>query len=82
MSKQQNVQIPFELFLDLVKIHCLDMADEELQTKVSQGLQAKLDAIVMRETYSKYKTADTAEEREKARQEYLDKRGIHKNFRW
>lgn len=30
----------------------------------------------MRELYTKYKTAPTDEEREKARREYLDKRGV------
>ena len=30
----------------------------------------------------KYKTAPTEEEREKSRQEYLDRRGIPENFRW
>ena len=38
--------------------------------------------LVMHENYTKYKTAPTAEEREKARQEYLDAKGIHPSFRW
>ena len=35
-----------------------------------------------REVYTRYKTAATSEEREKARQEYLEKVGIPENFRW
>ena len=46
------------------------------------GLEKKLDSMVNREVYSKSKTAPTEEEREKFRQEYLDRRGIPENFRW
>ena len=46
------------------------------------GLEKKLDALVLRELYGKSKTALTEEEREKARQEYLDRRGIPNSFRW
>ena len=35
-----------------------------------------------RTVYTKYKTAPNEEEREKARQEYLEKVGMHRNFRW
>lgn len=78
-----NVQISEKLFLDLVKFHCLDHNhDQELQQSIMQELEKKLDAIVTRNTYTQYKTAATAEEREKARQEYLDKRGVHQDFRW
>ena len=38
--------------------------------------------MVNREVYSKSKTAPTEEEREKFRQEYLDRREIPENFRW
>lgn len=50
--------------------------------KIKQGLEKKLDAMVMRELYTKYKTAPTGEEKEKARKEYLDKRGVPESFRW
>jgi hypothetical protein len=43
---------------------------------------ATLDALVRHELYEKYKTAPTEEEREKARQEYLDRRGVPDSFRW
>ena len=46
------------------------------------GLEKKLDAMVLRELYRKAKTAPTETEREKARQEYLDRRGIPDSFRW
>lgn len=55
---------------------------KELLPKIKEELEQKLDALVRRELYTKYKTAPTKEEQEKARREYLDKRGIPENFRW
>ena len=46
------------------------------------GLEEKLDALVRHELYTKYKTAPSEEEQEKARQEYLDKRGVTASYRW
>jgi len=50
--------------------------------EIKKGLEDKLEAMVRRELYTKYKTAPTEEEREKARQEYLKKVGMHRSFRW
>lgn len=76
----KNVQIKQELFLELVKYHLLGIdADTE---KINKELTAKIDALVMRELYTKYKTAPTEEEKEKARKEYLDRRGVNESFRW
>ena len=52
------------------------LEQEELLPQIKQGLEKKLDAMVMRELYTKYKTAPTEEEKEKARKEYLDRRGV------
>lgn len=57
-------------------------AEDGLADTVKPRLEAKLDALVMRDLYSKYKTAPTEEEREQARKEYLDKRGVPEKFRW
>ena len=57
----KQIQIPEQLFMELVKFHLLDM--EENLPSIKQGLEAKLDALVMRDLYSKYKTAPTEEER-------------------
>lgn len=76
----KNVQIKYELFLELIKYHLLGTdADTE---KINKGLTEKIDALVMRELYTKYKTAPTEEEKEKARKEYLDMRGVNESFRW
>lgn len=53
-----------------------------MSPEIQKGLELKLDALVKRELYTKYKTAPTEEEREKARQEYLDKIGMYRDFRW
>jgi len=79
---KKNVQIPYELFIDLVYVYLLDCDDADIRKRIERGLNAKVESMVAHELYEKYKTAPTEEEREKARLEYLDKRGIHKDFRW
>lgn len=76
----KQIQIPEELFILLMKYHLLDM--EEMQPEIKKGLMDKMESITMRLLYSKYKTAPTEEEKQKARQEYLDKRGVPESFRW
>ena len=66
--------------IDLVKYFLADIRWDE--DRIRSGLQEKLEAMVKRELYTRYKTAGTPEEREKARQEYLEKVGIPENFRW
>ena len=78
--KNRNVQIPYELFFQLLQYFLME--NYESEEIIRQGLERKLDTMVNRELYSKYKTAPTEEEREKYRQEYLDRRGIPENFRW
>lgn len=82
-----NVQIPEELFFKIFRYHCLqEFADpgelDSLNQEISKAIEKKLDAMLSRQLYGQYKTAMTEEEREKARQEYLDKRGVPKDFRW
>ena len=78
--KNRNVQIPYELFFQLLQYFLLE--NYESEERIRKGLEKKLNAMVDRELYSKYKTAPTEEEREKARQEYLEKVGMHRSFRW
>ena len=79
-DKLKNVQIPEQLFFALLKYHLLDM--DEVVPEIKKGLEEKVEAMMKRELYTKYKTAPTEEEREKARQEYLEKVGMHRDFRW
>ena len=76
----KNVQISQELFIALMRYFLLEQ--EEIYPEIKKGLEKKLDALVMRELYTKYKTAPSEEEREKARREYLDRRGVPESFRW
>ena len=76
----KSVQIPYELFVDLVLYHLND--EEDFQDDIRQGLLQKLDAMLNRQLYSQYKTAPTEEQREQARQEYLDRRGVPQSYRW
>ena len=73
-----NVQISRELFMQLLRFH----EDESCEKEIKQGLEKKLDRMVMRDLYGKFKTAPTEEERERARKEYLDRRGVSESFRW
>ncbi len=76
------IQISESLFSALVKYHLLEIEQENVSLEIKKGLEEKLETIVKRELYTKYKTAPTEEEREKARQEYLEKVGIQKKFQW
>ena len=76
----KQVQIPQELFVQLIRYHLME--DDGYMDEIRIGLEKKLDAMALRELYGKVKTAPTEAEREKARQEYLDRRGIPDSFRW
>ena len=66
--------------MQLLRFHLMEDADCE--TEIKRELEKKLDKMVMRDLYGKFKTAPTEEEREQARKEYLDRRGVPENFRW
>ena len=77
---QKNVQISYELFIDLIRFHLFGFDENEV--KIRMDLERKLNTMCDRELYTKYKTAGTDVEREEARQKYLDSRGIPEDFRW
>ena len=76
----KNVQISYKLFVSLLRYHLVE--EDDCLNEIRQGLEQKLDSLVRHELYAKYKTAPTQGEREKARQEYLDSRGMLDSFRW
>ena len=76
----KNVMVTEELFGKLLKYHLLDQKKEE--DDIKKGFEKKLDTMINRKLYRKYKTVATEEEREKYRQEYLEKKGIPESFRW
>lgn len=74
-----NIQISEDVFKALVRYHLLD--DHSQHDLISDALEKKLESMVRRELYTKYKTAPTAEEQERARQAYLDMAGIKQDWR-
>ena len=76
----KNVQIPYELFVALLRYHLLE--DDCCAEEIHQGLEQKLDSLVRHELYNTYMTAPTQAERAKARQGSLDKRGVPALLRW
>ena len=53
--------------MQLLRFHLME--DVDCETEIKQELEKKLDKMVMRELYGKFKTAPTEEERELARKE-------------
>lgn len=76
----KSVQISQELFMKLLRYHLIE--DFSCEDDIKKGLEQKMNAMIERELYTKSKTTPSEEEREKARQEYLDRRGIPDSFRW
>ena len=79
-KSRKKVEISQELFIDLIKYHCIE--DNPKNEKICQALEEKMDRLVRRELYTRSLTAPTEEEREAARKEYLDKKGVPAAFRW
>ena len=67
----------------LLELHTkLNENKAELESNRRKLQDAYLVQKKLHELYTKYKTAPIEEEREKARREYLDKRGVPESFRW
>ena len=84
----KKIQITQELFVKILKYFYgeeFELDDDELcelYREIKSGIDKKLDAISRRSYYTEYKTADTDEAKEKARQNYLDAVGMHRDFRY
>ena len=84
----KQLQISEALFLKMIKYFYseeIGFDNEEifdLEREIKKELQMKLDRITMRSYYTKYKTAETEQEREEARKKYLDEKGVLESFRW
>ena len=76
----RNVQISQELFMQLLRFHLME--DESCEKEIKKELEKKLDRMVMRDLFGKSKPAQPEAEREQARKEYLDRRGVPESFRW
>lgn len=79
----KSVQIPEEVFIELVKFVFFDAArTNERQSFLITELNKKIDKMAAHEAYSTYKNADSKAAREDARKKYLDLKGISTDFRW
>lgn len=83
-QKPKQVQIPEELFLDLLKYFFSEVCQtQDRAERIHQGLQAKLDSMAARDLYTTmHDPSKSPQERETARQDYLDSKGIPPSFRW
>lgn len=77
MRQYQNSE---ELLFLLARYHLL--GQEDCGERIGRELEKKIDAVINRGIYTKYKHAETTEEKEHARQEYLDRKGVPSDFRW
>lgn len=77
----KTIQIDFRAFLELYRLIVLEDTSADYKY-IKQSLEDKFQKMLNHDLYSTYKTAKTEEERERARQEYLDSVGIPKDFRW
>ncbi len=80
--KSQKIQINKTLYDDILRYFLYGKQTEEISRRIHDGIEKDIDARIRREYYSKSKTAPTEQEREKARQAYLDAVGVPENFRW
>lgn len=87
-SSEKKIQINMGMFLDVFRLveslkeYELDNYSAELLKRLEGQVYAKFEAMEKREVYTQSKIAMTDEEREQARQKYLDLAGIHKDFRY
>ena len=79
--KQKQVQIPLKTLFSLLNYFLVEPREED-RIAIEKALNEKLEALIRHDLYTKSKTLPTEEEREKARQEYLDRIGMHQDFRW
>jgi len=80
-TTEKQVQIPLSLLMRLFRYFFIEPTKEDHKA-IENALNDKLEAMARRETYTLSKTAETEQEREQARQKYLDMIGMHKDWRW
>ena len=81
--REKQIQIPETLFVQMATFVMTEEYRTEQNTKtIISGIYAKLDRQIEHDLYTRSKTAPTQEQKEKARLEYLEHKGIHPSFRW
>jgi len=87
MQKQNNVQMPFSFVTEVLHLiwrleeYDLDSDITTLCKSLESRIQDKIDAMIRREIFTKYKDSTLGtEERESFRRKYLELVGIHKDW--
>lgn len=70
----RNVQIPYSLFLKMMRYFCLDQTEHH--DDIRRAIEEKIDRLASRERYENAMLAKTDQERRELLQEYYD----HKNI--
>ena len=80
---KEKVQIPATLFCQMA-LYIMDHEDisDSRYQMIKAGIDRKMEAMQRHELYTMYKSANMFEEKETARQKYLDAAGISPSFRW
>jgi hypothetical protein len=84
-NREPAKSIPETTYKKLIAYFCTNAPDDVKQTLYSQiraDLEKKIQREVDHDLYTKFKTSPSEEERERARQQYLDRVGISKDHRW
>ena len=76
----KQIKIDENLFRMIYQYFIYGREDETELIKA--GLKDKMDKMILRNIYTESKTAESVEERENARRNYLDIKKILEDFRW
>lgn len=82
MLYPKNVQIPYDLFLEIIDYMDDHQDNDYRYFEITKALNQKLESIYRHVLYSAYKVAPTEKLRAEARQRYLDLMGVPSSFRW
>lgn len=66
----KNAQIPYKLLIQLARYHIHD--DKRFEEEIKAELQRKMEAVLARDFYTKYKTATTEVEKQKYKEDYIN----------
>lgn len=78
----KTVKIDLQTFTRLMRYFSLEEHTDELYEEIKRDIDSKTDKLYRHELYSQSKTADSEQEREQARQKYLDEIGMRDSFRY
>lgn len=76
-----RLEMEWSQFIELM-MFSLENQDVPEMRRLSTLIENKVRSMTEHDLYTTYKTATSEEEKEKARKEYLESRGIPSSFRW